>query len=267
MSSAPLRRVISRALRAASRALAASTILPTMAFASAGCSSRNSSKRCATTCSTTDFTSDETSLSLVCDENFGSGSFTDNTAVRPSRASSPDMTIFLALADAFVLDVRVQRARHRGTETGQVRAAVALRDVVRVAEHAFLVAVVPLERDLDLSRRAGLGEVDDRRMNRRLVAIQVLDERFDAARELEDVVPVLALVGQPDPHAGIQKRQLSQPLSERVVVERDVREDRRARLEADRRARAVGLADHRQRALRGRRADRSARTAGRCDGS
>ena len=44
-SSAPLRRVISRALRAASRARAASMILPTMAFASAGCSSRNSSKR------------------------------------------------------------------------------------------------------------------------------------------------------------------------------------------------------------------------------
>ncbi len=34
-------------------------------------------------------TSEDTSLSLVCEENFGSGSFTDSTAVRPSRESSP----------------------------------------------------------------------------------------------------------------------------------------------------------------------------------
>ncbi len=39
--------------------------------------------------STTAFTSDETSLSLVWEENFGSGTFTDSTAVRPSRTSSP----------------------------------------------------------------------------------------------------------------------------------------------------------------------------------
>ena len=40
-------------------------------------------------CSTAVFTSDETSLSLVCDENFGSGALTEITAVKPSRASSP----------------------------------------------------------------------------------------------------------------------------------------------------------------------------------
>ena len=42
------------------------------------------------------FTSEDTSLSFVCDENFGSGTLTDNTAVRPSRASSP-------VADTFAL--------------------------------------------------------------------------------------------------------------------------------------------------------------------
>ena len=40
--------------------------------------------------STAPFTSDETSLSLVCEENFGSGIFTDSTAISPSRMSSPD---------------------------------------------------------------------------------------------------------------------------------------------------------------------------------
>ncbi len=64
-------------------------ILLTIAFAWAGFSSRNSPSFSATSDSTTPFTSDETSLSLVCDENFGSGSFTDRTAVRPSRESSP----------------------------------------------------------------------------------------------------------------------------------------------------------------------------------
>ena len=64
-------------------------ILLTMAFACAGCSSRNSPSFSLTIASTTLFTSDETSLSLVCDENFGSLSFTDRTAVRPSRESSP----------------------------------------------------------------------------------------------------------------------------------------------------------------------------------
>ena len=87
-------------------------------------------------------------------------------------------------------------------------------------------------------------------MDRRLVAIQVLDERFDAAREFEDVVPVLALVRQLDADAGVQERQLAQALGERVVVEHDVREDRGARLETNRRARAIGLADDRERRLR-----------------
>ena len=89
MSSAPLRRVISRALRAASRARAASIILVTTLRASSGCSSRYSVNSRPSSCSTAVFTSLDTSLSLVCDENFGSGTFTDTTAVSPSRASSP----------------------------------------------------------------------------------------------------------------------------------------------------------------------------------
>jgi hypothetical protein len=89
MSSAPLRRVSSRALRAASRAAAASITLPTRILASAGCSSSQALRVELTRFSTTGRTSEETSLSLVCEENFGSGTFTDKTAVRPSRQSSP----------------------------------------------------------------------------------------------------------------------------------------------------------------------------------
>ena len=37
--------------------------------------------------------SDDTSLSLVCEENLGSGIFTDKTPVKPSLISSPDNVI------------------------------------------------------------------------------------------------------------------------------------------------------------------------------
>ena len=88
-SSTPLRRVNSRALRAASRARAASTILPQMILASFGFSNRNSISLWPMISSTTGRTSEDTSLSLVCEENLGSGTLTDNTAVKPSFMSSP----------------------------------------------------------------------------------------------------------------------------------------------------------------------------------
>ena len=51
--------------------------------------------------STAGRTSEETSLSLVCDENFGSATLIDSTAVRPSRQSSPvRVDLFLARAAA-----------------------------------------------------------------------------------------------------------------------------------------------------------------------
>ena len=90
----PLRRVSSRALRAASRAAAASTTLVTILRASEGCSPSQRSSRSPTMLSTTGRTSDDTSLSLVCDENLGSGTLTESTQVRPSRMSSPVSATF-----------------------------------------------------------------------------------------------------------------------------------------------------------------------------
>src|SRR5471032_1710921 len=97
-SSAPLRRVSSRALRAASRAAAASTTLVRIFRVSDGCSSNHWPSLSATTDSTTGRTSDETSLSLVCEENFGSGTLTESTHVRPSRMSSPVVSTFAFFA-------------------------------------------------------------------------------------------------------------------------------------------------------------------------
>ena len=88
----------SRALRAASRAAAASTTLATMARASLGCSSNQPPSRSLIAASTMGRISLETSLSLVWDENLGSGALTERMQVSPSRASSPVRLAFSRLA-------------------------------------------------------------------------------------------------------------------------------------------------------------------------
>ena len=98
ISITPLRRVRSRAFRAASRAAAASKAFEMILRASAGCSSNHWLRQLATAESTTGFTSEETSLSFVCDENLGSGTFTETMAVSPSRESSPVSATFSRFA-------------------------------------------------------------------------------------------------------------------------------------------------------------------------
>jgi len=44
-------------------------------------------------------TSDDTSLSLVCEENLGSGILIDKIPVKPSLISSPDKVILFFLED------------------------------------------------------------------------------------------------------------------------------------------------------------------------
>ena len=67
---------------------------------------------------------------------------------------------------------------------------------------------------------------------------------------LEHFGLLLALVDELDAHTGIQERQLAQALGEHVVMELDVGEDLRARLEADRGAALLRVADRRERRLR-----------------
>ena len=79
----------SLAFLAASLAAAASKIFVITAFESFGFSSNQLVRFSATIDSTTGLTSDDTNLSLVCDENLGSGTCTDKIQVNPSLASSP----------------------------------------------------------------------------------------------------------------------------------------------------------------------------------
>jgi hypothetical protein len=70
---------------------------------------------CETISSTTGLTSDETSLSFVCDENLGSGTLTERTAVSPSFISSPVVSTFAffasSVASMYWFSVRVIAAR------------------------------------------------------------------------------------------------------------------------------------------------------------
>ena len=69
-------------------------------------------------------------MSLVWEENFGSGTLTDSTQVRPSRQSSPVSATLSFLAEAMSSAYLVTDAGQAGAEAGEMGAAVALRDVV-----------------------------------------------------------------------------------------------------------------------------------------
>ncbi len=99
-----------------------------------------------------------------------------------------------------------------------MRAAIDGVDVVGEAEDVLAVAVVVLEGDFH-GERAAVGqlplsfEVDRLVVQHSFAAVQVLDELGDAAAvmKLVRLDRVHALVGQGDPQALVQERQLAQP--------------------------------------------------------
>ena len=72
-------------------------------MASLGFSRRYSLKYLLKTVLTTLSTSEETSFSFVCDENLGSGTFTEIIAVIPSLTSSPSRSVGVFLAFSFFI--------------------------------------------------------------------------------------------------------------------------------------------------------------------
>ena len=152
-SMADLRRVSSRALRAASRARAASMHLPTMRRATVVCLSKYSPRRSLMSCSTGPLMS-LLSFPLVWPSNCGCGNFTETTATSPSRTSSPVMVTssFCSLSMFEDGSEIVDRARQRRAEAGKVRPAVHRVDRVGEGKNIFRVAVVVLQRDFDFDR-------------------------------------------------------------------------------------------------------------------
>ena len=86
----------------------------------------------------------------------------------------------LVFHQAVGLRVLVDRFRQRAAETGQMRAAIRIRNRVREAENLIVVAVVILQHDVDENFVALPGEHDRLRMNDLLVFAQLLHEFLDA---------------------------------------------------------------------------------------
>src|SRR4029450_3210522 len=89
--------------------------------------------------------------------------------------------------------VRIDRARQRRSEPGEVRAALVRVDVVREGIDHLRVTVVPLQRDLRLDPVLLAAHVDRLFVDGRLVLVEVRDERDDAAVVVELVTLAVPL--------------------------------------------------------------------------
>ena len=139
---------------------------------------------------------------------------------------------FFLFQEAFLVHIAVQGTGQRRPETGQVRAAIALGNIVGKAENVFLIGIIPLHghfhrNTVFLPLKI---EVEDL-VEGGFVGIQVADKSTQPALILEHIFIAAALIHQVDTHPGVQKAQLTQPLGEDIVVELDIAEGFRGRAE------------------------------------
>ena len=100
-------------------------------------------------------------------------------------------------------------------------AAVALRDVVGEGEDVLVIAVVPLQRDVDADIVALAGDRDRLGKERRLGAVEIFDEGADAALIIElMLLPLLVpRVGEDHADAGIEEGELAIAMLELLEIE------------------------------------------------
>ena len=166
----------------------------------------------------------------------------------------------LLLVHARAFGIGRDLARQRAAEADEMRAAVALRDVVGEGQHVLVVAVVPPQRDLDADAvtlaldENGFGD------QRRFRAVEIAHEGLQPAFVIKILAPDLcaARVGEQDMHAGIEEGEFAQAMLDRAVIELHHREGLGRGREGDFGA-ALGLAVfHRRRADDGELVDRVA---------
>ncbi len=236
-SSAPLRRVRSRACRAALRARAASIAFFTIWFASVGFSSRNSASRALTVFCTRPRDPRVPELRLRLPLELRLAELDRDHRREPLADVLALEVVLLLLQQALRARVVVQRARQRRLEAGQVRAALRRVDVVREREDRLDVEPVPLHRDLDGALLVLAFEVDDVLVDRVLGRVHVRDEVPDPALVLElDRLAAGALVGEDDVQPRGEEGRLAQPLRQRLGRELELLEDLRVGEEGDDRA-------------------------------
>ena len=132
----------------------------------------------------------------------------------------------LALEDAEVVGIAGHLARQGGAQAGEMRAAIALRDVVGEAEDRLVVGIVPPHRHLDADAVALGLDIDRRRQKRGLGAVEEAHEGVEPALIHQLLAPLAAMaqIGEDDAHAGIEEGELAQAVLQRRVVELDLGE-------------------------------------------
>ena len=120
--------------------------------------------------------------------------------------------------DVALVAVGVDRAGHRRPKRREMRAAVALGDVVGEALRHLGEGVGPLRRQLHRHALARALAIEDFFMQRLAVAVEVLHEGFQAARGGEGVAAPVAPVEQLNVDRAVEEGQLAQALAQRLVV-------------------------------------------------
>ena len=134
--------------------------------------------------------------------------------------------VLLLLEEVLLPGIVVERARERRPEAGEVRSALSGVDVVGEGEDGLVVRRVPLHGDLYRAVWSLVLEVDDAAVDRILLAVDVGDEIADAALILEgDALAVGALVVERDGETLGEERRLAQALGEHAIVVVDIFED------------------------------------------
>ena len=117
----------------------------------------------------------------------------------------------------------LENAGHGHAQAGHMRAAVALRNVVRIGGKDFAVAVLPLHGDLDLNGDAVFVDrflgVEDLLVEHRAALVLELDVGDEALVRQKLGFVCGALVLELDENTGVEERKLAQAREQGVVVE------------------------------------------------
>ncbi len=223
---APLRRVSSRALRAASRAAAAWMALLRMRFASGGMLLQIMAELLVHhgLDKTVDFGVGQPDLGLGLELRVGQLDCDHRGQPLPQILARGVLILFEELVGP---GVGVHRPGHRGPEAGQVRPAVDVADVVGEDEHILGVAVVVLHGHFTRQPafRVILGHVDDVVVQDGLAFVEMLDERPQTLVELEGLFLVGPVVAEADLETRVEIGQFADSLEQGIVVEFEIAED------------------------------------------
>ena len=83
--------------------------------------------------------------------------------------------------------------------------AITLRNVVGEAVDIFLETIIPLQRNFNADTVFFSREVEDIRVDRRFIFVEVFNKRLNAAFVVEMVFFAVALITQADGYAGVQE--------------------------------------------------------------